>query len=156
MLTGNKSETLPDKQTNTNYSLAWTNDITGDENLTGTLSITVTSENGNLITSYALTLIRPVAVTITPAEPAQGNSVTVIPTGGSETKDLSALKNDLGGYTIRYPHTADPNTPTEMIEEACSYGSTVLYTAGAKDAKETVIVTDDITGEYAELSYTVK
>ena len=95
MLTGNKSETLPDKQTNTNYSLAWTNDITGDENLTGTLS-------------------------------------------------------------IRHPHTADPNTPTVMKEDACSYGSTVLYTAGPKDAKETVIVTDDITGEYAELSYTVK
>ena len=156
MLTGNKSETLPDKQTNTNYSLAWTNNIIGDENLTGTLSITVTSENGNLITNYALTLIRPVAVTITPAEPAQGNSVTVIPTGGSETKDLAALINDRGGYTIRHPHTADPNSPTVMIEEACSYGSTVLYTAGAKDAKETVIVTDGITGEYAELSYTVK
>ena len=145
-LAGDTNVTLPDTQVNDNYVLTWTNNITGDQNLAGSLTITVTSVNGNVSTTLTRTLIRPVAVSILPSAPAEGDTVIVTPTGGSETADNTSTPNDRGGYTIIHP---------EGIV-ACSYGSSVQYTAGAKDSTETVTVWDDITGEYAEISYTVK
>ena len=152
-LEGNTSVTLPDKQTNKNYYLTWTNNITGDENLTGTLSITVRSDadtsdngygNGNLTTTLTRTLIRPVAVSIWPSAPAEGDTVRVTPTGGSETVDVTGTS----GYTITHPGAASP--------EGCDYGSTVQYTAGTSGTSETVRVTDNVTGAYTEKTYTVK
>ena len=145
-LSGNTSVTLPDTQANENYYLTWTNNITGTEDKPGILTITVTSENGDVEASITRTLIRPVAVSISPSAPAAGATVTVTPTGGSETVDNTSTPSARGGYTITHPGGT----------VACSYGSSVQYTAGAKDSTETVTVWDDITGEYEEISYTVK
>ena len=145
-LSGNTSVTLADTQASDLYALTWTDNITGDQNLAGSLTITVTSENGNVNASITRTLIRPVAVSISPSAPAFGDTVIVTPTGGSETVDITSTTNARGGYTITHPGGI----------VACSYGSSVQHTAGVKDSNETVTVWDDITGEYEEISYTVK
>lgn len=145
-LSGNTSETLPDKQSNKNYFITWKNNITGDENKSGILTISVTSDNGNVTTTLIRTLIRPVAVSISPAAPAAGDTVVVIPTGGSETSEAAAAAGG-SGYSVLYG---------DGVTRYCNDGDTVQYTAGAKDSSETVRATDDVTGDYAEVSYTVK
>ena len=78
-----------------------------------------------------------VQVSIDPQSPAEGDIVTVTPSGGSETS-----------YDISYPGGTYFNVP---------YGSTVTYTAGASGNEEEVFVYDDIyTGLWAEVSYIVQ
>ena len=145
-LSGDTSVTLADTQTSTNYALTWTNDISGDENLPGTLTIKVTSDNGDATTTVTRTLIRPVAVSISPAAPEAGDLVTVTPTGGSETTEAVS---DAGGsgYSILCG---------DAVTRYCNYGGTVQYNAGAQGDAEKVRVTDDVTEVYAEVSYTVQ
>ena len=144
-LAGNTSETLPDMQTNRNYYLSWTNDITGDDNLIGTLTITVTSENGSAKSVLTRQLIRPVVVSVLPVNPETEDTMTVIPKGGSETVEEPPGPGG-GGYTVIHP------TGTGY----CSYGDIFQYEAGEPGVVETVIVVDDVTGGYAEVTYTVK
>lgn len=76
------------------------------------------------------------SLSISPSAPAEGQLVIVTPSGGTETS-----------YTIRYPNGT---------EVTCVFGSNVTYTAGTQGTTETVRATDDVTSEFAEVSYTVQ
>lgn len=124
-LAGNTSVTLADTQTNKNYAVTWTNSITGEDDLPATLTIDMTSENGNLTSTITRTLIRPVAVSISPEAPAANDPVTVIPIGGSETSE--AVKAAGGsGYTILCG---------DGVTRYCNYNGTVQYNAGAQNTQ---------------------
>ena len=140
-LSGNTSFTIPDRQTNENYGLTWTNNVTEGSTVSGTLSISVSSGNGNATTTVTRTLVKPVSVLISPSAPVAGALVTVIPSGGSETTGVN------GGYTIVHVGAASPET--------CDFGGSITYNAGLAGVTDVVIVTDNITGESAEASYTV-
>jgi len=144
-LSGDTSITLADRRTNRDYSVTWTNNITGDANLVGTLFFNVASDNGNETRTVTRTLIKPVAVTLTPAAPGAATQVTVVPAGGSETEETVPAAGG-SGYTIVHPQGT---AYTEV-------GGSVTYTSGGIDDFETVTVTDDVTGESASASYTIE
>ncbi|NVM21453.1 MAG: hypothetical protein HWN68_06700 [Desulfobacterales bacterium] len=153
-LSGNKSETLPDTQTNRDYWLTWTNDITVTENKTGTLTIKVTSEdNGDFTTTVTRGLIKPVAVELSTTTPVATTTVTVTPSGGSETMDYSGAgsgtENAFGGYTVKCPNIEG--------DEPCNVGGSVSCTADvAAGVTERVVVIDDVTGESVSATWTTK
>lgn len=154
-LFGETEETLPDTTANRNYSVFWQNDIDGDENVAGSLTIDVTSEgtadlpgNGNLAVTITRTLIRAVAFDMAPATPEPGGVLTVTPRGGSETVDTSNTPGARGGYTIFHRR---PDGSTETV--AVSYGQSAALNVGFIQGEGLVRVTDDITGESVEATY---
>ncbi|MBF0117888.1 MAG: hypothetical protein HQK79_03580 [Desulfobacterales bacterium] len=143
ILSSDPTETIEDKQFNKNYYVTWQNNITGDKNISGTLTLKIDSQNGGYITSVSRTLVRPVQVTISPTAPAANASISVTPKGGSETSTPSG-----GGYTV---------TCNNGTSSTCNFGSTVTCTAGAtKDVEEKITIQDNVTGRSATTTYTVK
>ena len=147
-LSGDVSIILADGQANTNYGLTWTNNSEATENVSATLTVSVTtpeeSGNGDMTSSVTRTLIKLVTVVISPATPNTSQLVTVTPSGGSETSEAIPAAGG-SGYTI--------STPTGGTKY-CNYGSSVTYTSSATAGTETVTVTDDVTGGTASVTYT--
>jgi len=147
-VSGDTSVTLADGQANSNYNLTWTNNSTATENVSATLTVSVTTpeENGNgdMTTSVTRTLVKPVTVVISPSKPTAGETVTVTPSGGSETTN-GTTATAVSGYTIVHREGT----------VFCNYGSTVDYEAGATTTTDNVLVTDNVTGGTASISYTL-
>ena len=147
-LAGDISVTIADTQThaNTYYAVIWTNNLaTGiTENASGTLTISVTSDNGSTSTSVSRTLVKPVTVNYSPSGPTAGVQVTVTPSGGAETTN-GGVAAAASGYTIVH----------RQGTVFCNYGSSVTYTSGASAATDSILVTDNVTGGTASASYTV-
>ena len=147
-LSGDTSITLADGQTNSNYNLTWTNNSEATENVSAVLTVSVTTpeENGNgdTTSSVTRTLIKPVTIVISPAAPTAAQTVTVTPSGGSETSEATPAAGG-SGYSITTP----------VSTQYCNYGSTITYAASGTGVADTVTVTDDVTGGTASASYTV-
>lgn len=146
-LMGDTSVTIPDTQWAEDYSVIWRNDITTEENSIATLTFTVTSANGNKVSTLSRELIKPLAIKLSPELPLPGVVFDVRPSGGSET--LAPDDGGTGGYLV---------TCQDDSEHFVSYGDKTSCTSGSAEETahdEIVVVQDLVTGQIVEASYTL-
>lgn len=135
---------------NTDYYISWRNDITGDEPVDATMTVSVTSDNGNVeekIDRNLIGVLTPSVDSITisvVSTAAAGTTATeqVTATGGSDTGySYSVIAGGTAGGTI-------------SVLGVYTYTYPGGLSAGEKRF-DTIVITDDATGETEEIPVTV-
>jgi hypothetical protein len=140
----------------TDFYVAWTNDLTtGEANVTGTMSVTLTSDNGNEVREIARTLIKPLvsskdAISLTAKASALPltNAAVVVKgqingEGGSDTQ----YEYQTGGTDLRFKI---PDPTVGNYEFTVPAGS-----AKEEGTVETIKITDKATGKFVIVPVTL-